>query len=154
MRDKHELTPKQKRFADLYMQTGNGGRSYVEAGFKVKNMAVAYSMASEMLRKPTVASYIREMAEKEHSEHIASRREVLELLTKIARGFEDEEMIIAYQNKGTYEIAKRRVPPKDRTKALELLGKRYAMFIEKQQSETFNEHVNYVAEWGSDESPS
>lgn len=147
----HGLSERQKRFADLYIETGNAGQSYVDAGYKAKNMSIAYSSSSQLLRNRKVADYINRLLASKDSERIASQDEVLELLTKMARGEIDEEMIVAYQNKATYEVAKRKTPPKDRNKALELLGRRYTLFTDKQQIEATIEDVTYIADWGTDD---
>lgn len=146
-----ELSERQKRFADKYIETGNAGQSYIEAGYKVSSAHTAYASASKLLRNRKVSSYINRVLSEKDSDRIASQDEVLELLTQLARGEMTEEMIVAYQNKATYEKATRQAPPKDRAKALELLGKRYLLFTDRQQIEANVETTQYVAEWGTDD---
>lgn len=52
----------------------------------------------------------------------------MEYLTKILRNQEQEEVVIVSENG---EIIKKDVSIKDRNKAAELLGKRYALWTEK-----------------------
>lgn len=56
---KYTLTEQQKAFCDAYLKFGAKGVDAVyEAGYKPKNVRVAYSIASENLRKPEIFSYI------------------------------------------------------------------------------------------------
>jgi phage terminase small subunit len=148
---KDGLSKLQQLFADRYIETGNAGQSYIDAGYKAKNMNVAYASAHQLLRSPKIQAYINRLLSEKESERIASQDEVLELLTQLARGEMTEEMIIAYQNKATYEKATRQAPPRDRAKALELLGKRYLLFTDRQQIEANVESTQYIAEWGTDD---
>lgn len=56
-------TMKQKKFADKYLETGNGRQS-VMGVYDVKSPEVADSIASENLRKPKVIEYLESKAEK------------------------------------------------------------------------------------------
>lgn len=149
--EEHGLSLKQKAFADIYMENANPGRAYIEAGYTVKNMNTAYACGHRLLKNAKVQAYINRLMSEKDNERIASADEVLELLTQLARGDMDEEMIVAYQNKATWEVAKRQAPPKDRAKALELLGKRYSLYTEKQQIDVTADVQSYVAKWGDDE---
>lgn len=57
-----KLTFKQKKFADKYLETGNGGKSAKEV-YDVKTDSVARSIASENLTKPNVREYLESKAE-------------------------------------------------------------------------------------------
>lgn len=52
------LSPKQKKFADKYIETGNMTVATIEAGYDVKNKQVAGSIGSENLKKPEIRAYI------------------------------------------------------------------------------------------------
>lgn len=56
------ITPKQKKFADRYIETGNGVQS-IKAAYVVANDNTAAVMASENLVKPNVQEYIQSNAE-------------------------------------------------------------------------------------------
>ena len=55
-----KLTEKQKRFADLYIESGNATEAYIKAGYTVKNgSARAKDKPAEYTIKPSVL-YTRE----------------------------------------------------------------------------------------------
>ncbi|MCJ0449766.1 terminase small subunit, partial [Clostridioides difficile] len=74
-------------------------------------------------------NYIDERLKQIESKRIADAKEVMEYLTKILRNQEQEEVVIVSENGP--EIIKKDVSIKDRNKAAELLGKRYALWTEK-----------------------
>jgi len=57
-----KLTPKQKKFADSYIDTGNGTRSALEA-YDTDDYSTAASIASENLKKPELMAYFEEISE-------------------------------------------------------------------------------------------
>ena len=59
MTKKNKLTPKQKRFVDKYLETGNGTRSALEA-YDTEDYNTAHSIASENLQKPTIMAYLEQ----------------------------------------------------------------------------------------------
>ena len=126
-----KLTEKQKRFADYYIETGNGAEAARLAGYKGKNLN---NIASENLAKLGIKNYIDEKLTEMSSQRIASANEVMELLTSAARG-ELEEEVVVVESVGDYcseaKIIKKQIGAKDRIKAAELLGKRYRLFTDK-----------------------
>ena len=78
-----KLTEKQKRFADYYIETGNGAEAARLAGYKGKNLN---NIASENLAKLGIKNYIDEKLTEMSNKRIASANEVMELLTSAARG--------------------------------------------------------------------
>lgn len=84
------------------------------------------------MSKPEIQAYIAKQMDSKDNERIASQDEVLELLTNIARGIEKEE-VLSMCGDGCQEIIEKEVTAKDRVKALELLGKRYGIFIDKKE---------------------
>lgn len=87
----NELTPKQKKFADNYIKTGNATQSAIEAGYSKKT---APTIASENLIKPNIKSYIGKKMKEIESHKIMDAKEAMELLTRIARGEEKETVIV------------------------------------------------------------
>lgn len=77
------LTEKQKRFADYYLETGNGAEAARRAGYKEKN---ADNMASENLRKPAIMKYIAERRRQMDEKRIATVDEVLLFFSQVMRG--------------------------------------------------------------------
>ncbi len=78
-----KLTEKQRRFIDYYIETGNATQATIKAGYKKKNADITSSQNLGKLRK--FIDY--KMKQKEKS-RIASQDEVLEFLTRVARGDE------------------------------------------------------------------
>lgn len=122
------LTEKQKRFCDYYIETGNATEAYKKA-YKNSNQRTSESSGSRLLSNDEVKNYIDERLKSFESRRIADAKEVMEYLTKILRNQEQEEVVIVSENGP--EIIKKDVSIKDRNKAAELLGKRYALWTEK-----------------------
>lgn len=76
-----KLTPKQKKFADEYIKTGNATQSAIEAGYSKKTAQV---IGAENLSKPMVKAYIEERMAEIASKRVMSYTEAVELLTSIA----------------------------------------------------------------------
>ena len=115
-----ELTIKQKRFADLYIETGNATQSYIDAGYKASKRDVAEANARKLLANYSVKNYIENRMEQIQQDSIASQEEVLQYLTKVMRGEEKDQFGLD-------------ASLQDRTKCAELLGKRYGTFVEKKE---------------------
>ena len=134
-----KLTPKQKAFADYYIETGNATESAIKAGYSKKTARV---IGQENLQKPAIKAYIEERMNEKDKERIASQDEILEFLTKVVRG-ELTEQVPILVGEGVQELVEKDISMKDRIKAAELLGKRYFMWnnkeivdIEKVKAET------------------
>lgn len=113
-----ELTRKQKGFCEIYLKTGNATQSYIDAGYKATTRAVADANARRLLGKDSVRSYMKTRVEELDSKSIADANEVLQYLTKVMRGEEEDQFGLD-------------ASLQDRTKAAELLGKRYRLFSDK-----------------------
>lgn len=111
-----KLTPKQKAFADYYIETGNATEAAIKAGYSEKTAKVT---GYENLTKPYLKSYIDKRMKELESTRIADAKEVLEYLTKVMRGEEKDQFGLD-------------ASLQDRTRAAELLGKRYAIFNSKE----------------------
>lgn len=114
-----KLTPKQKAFADYYIETGNATEAAIKAGYSKKTARV---IGTENLTKPALKQYIDERLAKIEDERIAKGDEVLKYLTSVMRGEEKDQFGLD-------------ASLQDRTKAAELLGKRYRLFTEKVEVE-------------------
>lgn len=78
-----KLTPKQKAFADNYIENGgNATAAAVSAGYSKRS---AQQMGAENLLKPVILGYIAERQKEYDSEKIATLQEVQEIRTSIAR---------------------------------------------------------------------
>lgn len=78
-----ELTPKQKAFADYYLECGNATEAAKRAGYKEK---AAYAMGAENLKKPQILTYIAKRQKEIEDERIADISEVLRFFTSVMRG--------------------------------------------------------------------
>lgn len=122
-----KLTEKQKRFADEYIISGNATQAAIKAGYSKKT---ANRIGPENLSKLVIKNYIEERLEELKSERTADAQEVLEYLTSVMRGNETEEVLIGV-GEGVQSTVQKEVGAKDRLKAAELLGKRFALFTDK-----------------------
>jgi len=112
-----QMTEKQRAFCDHYIETLNAAEAARLAGYN-KNSARA--IGCENLTKPYIKEYIDlRLAELEEA-RIADATEVLQYLTGVMRG----------EIKDQFDLDP---SLQDRTKAAELLGKRYRLFVDKQE---------------------
>lgn len=77
------LTPKQKKFCEYYIQSGNAADAARKAGYSPKT---ADAIGRENLRKPTISAYIRERMDDQDKELIADADEVLRFYSDVMRG--------------------------------------------------------------------
>jgi len=125
------LSENQKRFADYFVESGNATQSYIKAGYKARGKSAEVN-ASRLLGNAKVKEYIDNLVEKKDNERIAKQDEVLEFLTDVLRGHVKEQYPLGV-GMGEQSLVKKELDGKDRIKAAELLGKRYAMWTDKQQ---------------------
>lgn len=123
-----KLTVKQQRFADEYIISGNATEAAKKAGYSEKT---ARFIGNENLTKPNIKSYIDERLEQIKSEKVADQQEILEYLTSVVRGEQTEQTLIG-EGMGEQNITEIELSGTQRIKAAELLGKRYAMWTDKQ----------------------
>lgn len=110
-----KLTIKQQAFADYFIECGNATEAAIKAGYSKKT---AKQIANENFTKPYLKAYIDTRLKEMESKRIASGEEVLQYLTKVMRGEEKDQFDLD-------------AALQDRTKAAELLGKRYGLFKDK-----------------------
>lgn len=120
-----ELTPKRKRFADEYLVDCNGTQAAIRAGYSEKSSGTT---ASKLLADPDVRAYIDYQLACIHSKNIADAEEVLAFLTKVMRGETKEQVVM--RAGGDQYLEMMEVSARERLKAAELIGKRYAMFTD------------------------
>ena len=125
-----KLNIKQKAFADYFIETGNAYQSAIKAGY---SKSYAQTHVYKLLENARIKSYIEERMKEIESERIAKAEEVLAFLSASLRGEVLEEVISTETVDGMIKpvILKKQLSAKDRIKAAELLGKRYALFTEK-----------------------
>ena len=126
-----KLTEKQKRFVVEYIKDYNATQAAIRAGYSEQT---AYSQGNRLLKKVEIKKAIKELQDEIRKGNIAEAIEVEEFLSLAMRG-EIEEEVVVTENIGDYEsrarIIKKQLSAKERIRAAELLGKRYALFTEK-----------------------
>src|SRR5574344_1971529 len=120
------MTEKQKIFADEYIICLNATRAYKKAYPNVKKDEVARANGSRLLTNANIKAYIDEQLEKLQSERVADQQEVLEYLTAVMRGKKTEPLLVL-DGEGKQKVVDAIPPVQARTKAAELLGKRYRL---------------------------
>lgn len=147
------MTEKQKRFADEYLIDLNATRAYKVAYPNVKNDAVAAAAAARLLRNVKVKNYIADRMEEIHNEKTADAKEVIEYLTSVLRGESTaQEIVVEGTGDGCSEARTMEKSPseKERLKAAELLGKRYALFTDKIETDV-DMDLNITIDYGEDD---
>lgn len=115
-----KLTPKQQKFADEYIKTGNATQSAIEAGYSKKT---AQQIGAENLLKPVIKSYIAKRMEQIASNRVMGYTEAVELLTSIARGELMETVVVGTMD--GVETVEKEADIKTRITALKEILKRY-----------------------------
>ena len=77
------LTPKQKAFADYYIECGNSTEAARKAGYSAK---ASRFIGSENLTKPNISAYIAERMQVQNEARVASADEVLQFFSSVMRG--------------------------------------------------------------------
>lgn len=115
-----KLTPKQKKFADEYIKTGNATQSAIEAGYSKK---YANTNAPKLLQNTTLKQYIEKCMAEIASNRVMSYTEAVELLTSIARGELMETVVVGTMD--GVETVEKEADIKTRITALKEILKRY-----------------------------
>lgn len=111
------LTPKQKAFADYYIECGNAAEAYRKAGYK--NYKSAAVEASKALNNPKISQYIEERQKQIEDSRIASAAEIMQYFTSVMRGEVKDQFgldaPLAERTKAAVELAKRKVDVAQKT---------------------------------------
>ena len=111
--NEQNLTEKQKRFIDYYIETANATEAAIRAGYSEKT---AKQIGCENLAK--LDCFIKAKLESKSKERIASQDEVLEFLTRVIRNEELDQFGLD-------------ASLRDRLESAKLLGQRYGTFTQK-----------------------
>lgn len=114
------MTPKQKAFADYYLECGNATEAAARAGYKGSRQTLQ-AVGKENLRKPLISQYVSERMAAQDAERVASADEVLRFYTSVMRGEVSDQFGL--------EAALA-----ERLKAADALMKRHAAGDERQRS--------------------
>ena len=130
------MNEKQKRFVDEYIIHANVYRAAINAGYSEN---YARTNASKLLAKDSIKDYKDKRLEEMKNKRTADAQEVMEYLTSVMRGeMKDEALLVVPTGDFESEVQRhdQRADTSQRTKAAELLGKRYAMWTDKQITDT------------------
>ena len=141
-----KLNKKQKAFCDFYIESLNATESYKKVYECSYN--TARTNGARLLTNANIKKYIDEVMSAKDESRIASQDEILQILTDIARGVTEEE-VVQFSQLGEELRTTRKPTIKDRMKASELLGKRYRMFTDKTELE-ITEPITIIDDIGDD----
>ena len=125
------MTAKQKRFCDEYLIDLNATQAAIRAGYSKK---AARQVGNENMSKPYIKNYSEERMQEKEDSLIAKQDEVLKYLTSVMRG-ESKSSVLAMAGDGVQKVIQKPPDERERTKAAELLGKRYRLFTDKVEVE-------------------
>ncbi|TBX40940.1 terminase small subunit [Lactiplantibacillus paraplantarum] len=115
-----KLTPKQRKFANEYIKSGNAADAARKAGYSKQT---ARTVGQQNLTKLDIKEYIDEQMAEIESSKIADAKEVMEFYTRVLRGEELETVVVGTAD-GAESIER---PPttKDKTAVAKEILKRY-----------------------------
>lgn len=116
------MNERQRKFADEFIKLGNATQAAINAGYSKKT---AGRIGGENLKKLEIRAYIDEQLSELHKKNIMDAEEALSILSDIARGKREEEVIIVNPISGV--ITKETKKPDNATviKAIAEILKRY-----------------------------
>lgn len=108
-----KLNPRQKKFCEEYVKSGNLTQSAIKAGYAE---STARATARKILESTGVMKYIESLTTSETKESertIADAEEIMQYFTRVMRGEEKDqfglEASLAERTKAAQELAKRKV---------------------------------------------
>lgn len=114
------LTAKQRKFVDAYVESGNAKQAAIDAGYSKRT---AKSIGQENLTKPDLKKAIQERMQKLEDDKIMKADEAMRLLTRIARGEEQETVVVSGID--FTDTVKKEADLKTRITAIKEILKRY-----------------------------
>jgi len=139
-----KLNNRQRAFVDEYIIDMNATQAAIRAGYSEKT---ARSQGQRLLTHVDISKAISERMKQKTEELIMKQDEILVLLSEQARREAIDHQVVSvekasYDEHGNYlgiektaEIVETPTQNKDAIRALELLGKRYGMWTDKQEIE-------------------
>lgn len=116
------LNQRQKLFASEYIKLGNATQAAINAGYSEKT---AGRIAGQNLKKLEIKRFIQAEVEKMHDENIMDAKEALSILSDIARGKRDEEVLMMNPLTGEVERLMKKADNNTVIKAITEILKRY-----------------------------
>lgn len=157
------LNARQSKFVDEYIISGNATEAAINAGYSKRTAEVT---GSRLLSNDKVSEKIRDRMEELQDEKILTQKQILVMLSEIASG-QAKEYKDVVTKKGEFvenpntgkkqlvynessEIIELPTKNSDRNRALELLGKRHAMWTDKIDQTNKNIEIT-LGEWSDDD---
>lgn len=137
-----KLNERQRRFIDEYIIDLNATQAAIRAGYSERT---AYSQGQRLLKNVEIKSAIDKRMQEKTDELIMKQDEILVRLSEQARREAVDHQVVvvekpSFDENGNFlgvekkpEVVEVPTQNKDAIKALELLGKRYMMWTDKQQ---------------------
>ena len=156
------MTEKQKRFCDEYLIDLNATQAAIRSGYSAKT---AKQIGQQNLTKLDIQEYINKRLAEKEAERIADQDEILRTLTRVLRRQEMDTVVVTckersskYDEKGKKVTIEKEVPQlvqvptkvSDLNKAAELLGKRYALFTDKVETDV-DMDLNITIDYGEED---
>lgn len=116
------MNERQKRFADEYIRIGNAEQAAINAGYSEK---YARGNAHKLVANVSIKNYINEQIQRIRDESIMDAKEALAILSEIARGNRDEEVLILNPTTGKVERHTKKADNATVIKAITEILKRY-----------------------------
>lgn len=116
------LNQRQKLFASEYIKLGNATQAAINAGYSEKT---AGRIAGQNLKKLEIKRFIQAEVDKMHDANIMTAKEALSILSDIARGKRDEEVLMMNPVSGEVERVTKKADNNTVIKAITEILKRY-----------------------------
>ena len=110
-----KLTPKQERFCQEYIIDLNGAQAAIRAGYSVKD---ARTQASRLSTNANIQKYIAELQQKKNAAIDLKAEDTLREIARMAFAPDTDE----------------RIRPADKLKALDMLAKHQALYVQEQRT--------------------
>ncbi|WP_277293945.1 terminase small subunit [Streptococcus hyointestinalis] len=116
------MNERQRRFADEFIKLGNATQAAINAGYSEK---YAGANADKLLKNTKLRAYIDEQLSELHKSNIMDAEEALSILSDIARGKRDEEVLMMNPVSGKVERHTKKADNATVIKAVTEILKRY-----------------------------
>lgn len=116
------MNERQKRFAEEFIKLGNATKAAIEAGYSEK---YAGANADKLLKNTKIKAYIDEQLSELRKKNIMDAEEALSILSDIARGKRDEEVLMMNPVTGKIERLTKKADNATVIKAITEILKRY-----------------------------
>jgi phage terminase small subunit len=153
-----KLTPKQRKFAEEYINTGNASEAYRRAydvSETTSNDVIAVK-ASELLKNGNISVRVKELQKKEAEDFQITRKEVAEGYFKMIKSWEYLMDLAAKENltkdqKAKFYLLKEMVKGSDYRGAYDSIAKMFGLNApDKQEIEQTVHNININIKRGSD----